>query len=110
MKSVITLRRVVMSAVLLGSAIALSAAPEPGRVAVHYQDLDLSQSKDASVLYGRISKAARQVCQQPGLKETWRWSQYKQCYEMAVSNAVDQVDETTLTALHQAHVQKARAS
>lgn len=103
-------RHLLLGAMLLGSAIALSSTPDAQRVDVHYQDLDISQPEDAKVLYRRIRQAARHVCNDPGFADLARRTRFQQCYESAVSNAVDSVNEQTLTALHHASLQKARAS
>ncbi len=110
MKPSFRLRHAILGAMLLGSAIALSATPEAPRVAVHYQDLDMSRPQDAKVLYRRISQAARRVCNAPGRHDIAQLALYSKCYDTAIANAVESVNEQALTALHQSRTQKARAS
>lgn len=106
MKPILRFRHTVLGALLLGSALAISATPEPARIAVHYQDLDLSRAQDAKVLYRRISIAARRVCNPPGTTELAQLAKYSECYESAVNNAVTSVNQQTLTALHQSRTQR----
>lgn len=106
MKPMIRLRHTALGFLLLGSALAISATPEGARIAVHYQDLDLSKPQDAQVLYRRISIAARRVCNPPGTKDLAQLAKYSECYDTAVSNAVTSVNKQTLTALHQSRTQR----
>jgi UrcA family protein len=106
MKPILRLRHTVLGALLLGSALAISATPEAARIAVHYQDLDLSRPQDAKVLYRRISIAARRVCNPPGAIDLAQLARYSECYDTAVANAVASVDKQTLTALHQSRTQR----
>ena len=110
MRSIFTLRRSVFGAVLLGSALALSATADPARTLVSYQDLDLSSPQDAKVLYGRIDKAARRVCQQWSGRELRQLNIFRQCRQDAIANAVAEVNQGSLTALHQSRTQRTRAS
>ena len=106
MKSILKLRHAVLGALLLSSALAISATPQGERIAVHYQDLDLSKPNDAKVLYRRISIAARRVCNPPGTRELAQLAKYSECYEVAVNNAVSSVNQQTLTALHESRSQR----
>jgi len=106
MKPIFRLRHAALAFLLLGSALAISATPEGARIAVHYQDLDLSKPQDARVLYRRISIAARRVCNPPGTTELAQLAKYSECYENAIANAVTSVNQQTLTALHQSRTQR----
>jgi UrcA family protein len=110
MKTAFKLRHTVLGVLLLGSAIALSATPKGPRVDVQYQDLDLSQPQNVEVLYSRITKAARRVCQTPGGNAAAKLHEYTLCFNSAVDTAVQSVNSERLTALHQAHTQKTRVS
>ena len=107
MKNLLNLRRSVLGAVLLGSALALSAAPHSAGVAVQYHDVDLSSPQGASVLYERISRAAERVCAPTTRQDLREMRLYKVCYQGAVANAVNSVNANTLTALHLVKTQKA---
>lgn len=107
MKSIITLRRSILGAVLLGSALALNATAHPAGLAVHYQDVDLSSQQGAAVLYARISKAAERVCAQSSRNDLRQVRLFELCYQGAVANAVNSVNANTLTALHRVKTQKA---
>ena len=97
----------------LGLALAIAAASLIADVAaakdygqfstvVNYRDLDLSQSSDAVRLYSRLKFASQEVC---GIVETRDLRQQRQrdaCYVRALNQAVEQVNEPKLTALHAA--------
>ena len=66
---------------------------------VRYDDLDLSDSTGARVLYERIETAAEQVCgpvRAHDVSHAW----VRPCIRRAVAKAVSDVDEPTLTMLH----------
>jgi UrcA family protein len=76
------------------------SAPKPPSVTVSYRDLDLSSVAGATTLYQRIQGAARQVCGYAGAdlieQEIW-----KACYRSATADAVRQVHNPLLTAVHE---------
>lgn len=103
-----------VSGLLLLGSTALSStavlADEPSRLhslQVNYVRAHLSDPASAQVLYERIQRAARQVCQQPNVQEIQWQVVYKQCYDKAVDAAVATVDATALTALHRGKSQTA---
>jgi len=70
------------------------------RVTINYTDLDLSNDKDAATLYRRLQTASRGVCSSLRGHELAGVQRYKDCYSKALADAVNAVDERTLTALH----------
>jgi len=108
MKSVLA-KGYVLAAIALApvlTAHAATPAPGPGEtpthVVVQYKDLDLSQSKDAKRLYGRIVRAARIACDNDPESNLQRLALYEKCMRNAVSSAVAQVNSSQLTTVHQA--------
>lgn len=80
---------------------AAAAAEEGNSVKVSYADLDLSSTAGATVLYGRIKRAAGVVCgTMPNRLELQRFSIWQQCYSGAISSAVSTVDSPRLTSIH----------
>lgn len=79
-----------------------AVADEPRSVTVSFADLNIENPAGAKVLYQRIQSAARSVC---GPMDT-RFLEVRQatrkCYQEAITGAVSQVDNETLTALHAA--------
>ncbi len=72
---------------------------------VNFADLDLSKPEGAAVLYRRIQAAARAVCGgnlRPRDMRDLRipGSVIRACYDAAVANAVKQMDESNLFAVH----------
>jgi UrcA family protein len=79
-----------------------AAGPATASKIIQYGDLDLSTDAGVQALYERIKSAARHVCylemsEHPGIDLQAR---YFDCYEDAVANAVKQIGEARLAALH----------
>src|SRR5687768_133306 len=113
MSSIITLRQAVLGGILLCGVGAVAIADSkivPSRVAVEYGDLDLSQVDGAETLYKRITTAARRTCGEATRGSLNQLSRFKQCYQTAVANAVNEVDAKTLTAVHLSKKQRPTAS
>ena len=69
---------------------------------VKFGDLDLGTSEGVRTLYGRIESAARRVCNQDAEPGDPRWhSHWRYCFKTAVANAVRDVNNQWLTAMHQ---------
>ena len=92
-------------AAVSGSA-ARAATPAGGddvpRLTVHYSSAMLESDEGVRTLYARLRRAAEQVC--PAYRET-RFitsSSVMQCREKALADAVRQVNNTRLAALHTA--------
>jgi UrcA family protein len=78
----------------------------PLKATVKYGDLDLSHAAGVSQLYGRIRRAAQTVCspfEGRGAELTLRWTQ---CVDQAVNQAVENVNQPVLMALHAAKTGK----
>lgn len=71
-------------------------------VTVRYDDLNLSSQAGVSALYSRISRAARNVCRDPGAS-TWPQvrQQVRRCQLTAIDAAVKKVNNRILTAMHE---------
>lgn len=83
-------------------------AGEPARaqlavnsVVVSYADLNLSEEAGARTLYARLKRAAQQACgHRPPPVELKASRAYQDCYESALTKAVNRVDSQQLYALH----------
>lgn len=73
-------------------------------ITVSYSDLDLTKQAGIETLYSRINWAARAACGPTSLhkydtflspRKAWR-----ECVDRAIANAVAEIDEPRLTALH----------
>jgi UrcA family protein len=100
--------------VLLGMAV-LAAAPTanlamaatrdeavPKQAIVKFKDLDLSRPQDARRLYGRIKRAASDVCENGASSDIHRLMVYESCIRKAVADAVARLQSSQVTALEQA--------
>jgi len=85
----------------VGNASAASSSDPIPTLVVHYQDLDLSQPRDAQRLYRRIKTAARLVCEHslPSLRGA---AMEHACIDQAVTEAVGQVGSARVTQIHEA--------
>jgi UrcA family protein len=73
------------------------------QIVVDYDDLDISHQQGLETLYSRIQYAAMDVCGYDRLhKELSRQRRPAACYHAAVDNAIQQVNQPMLTALHRA--------
>ena len=61
---------------------------------------DLQTLAGIAKLYGRIESAAKRVCHEPPMGEWGRYTAFRQCVEVAIEDAVEQVQSPALTALH----------
>jgi len=100
------LRTLVAAAVL--SAVALSFATvssaddrtTPPRLIVKFGDLDVSTSKGAVALYGRIHSAAGNVCSRMYDQDDLAFRLNKDaCLQKVIANAVSKVNEPALSAV-----------
>lgn len=95
------------AAFLLCGAIALCTVQMTAQAAdealpskrVSYADLDISKPAGAKVLYGRIVRAAKQVCQLSGFQSFGAAQMVNRCIDHAIDNAVKDVGSPALSAL-----------
>jgi len=95
----------IVCSVMLGIASLVPASPavaaDYGKK-VTFDDLDLDQPADVRAMYERIRAAARFVCRHDLYPWDGQWaSHYKNCIEGAVDKAVRNVNNVSLTALHE---------
>jgi UrcA family protein len=65
---------------------------------VHYNDLNLNQTRDVAKLYKRITVAANRVCGPRSLTgSNYKTADYQSCYTDAVAQAVAQIDHPSVT-------------
>ncbi len=83
------------------ACLAVTSASAQEQVAIDYSDVDLQTPAGASVLYGRIVRAAHAVCHEVPLLDVHRYLTWKSCSQGAIADAVATVDNPLLTARHQ---------
>ena len=83
-------------------AAASPAATATTAVTVRYGDLNLSNPEGAAALYARLRSAARKVCGTADPRELSAYDAVKQCYELALADAVERIDQARLVTLHRA--------
>jgi UrcA family protein len=91
----------------LGAAATAQAgdADRPGvvrtQVVVDYADLDLGSVAGNRTLYARLSNAAARACgPEPQWQDTRARSDYRQCKEEALTDAIDRIGSPGLQTLH----------
>src|SRR5688572_22098516 len=68
-------------------------------VKVQYNPRDLTTEEGTQKIYGKIKRAARQVCSMTSVRgDLARARHYQQCYNAALSKGVDDVNSKNLTA------------
>jgi len=78
-----------------------SQAREEPSVNVRFADLDLSKPADAAILYQRIQRAARLVCNSSAAAWDGRaTSNWQRCYNGAVEDVVLHINRPMVTAVH----------
>lgn len=83
-----------------GFANANATSDEVRRVEVSFGDLDLSRTAGADVLYTRIQRAARNVCEVSTVPDPQALLRQRKCMARAVDDAVRSVDNPNLTAVY----------
>ena len=85
------------------SAMAVARVDETPSVTVRYHDLNLNTPEGVANLYERIHAAAFVVCKSvegPQLVNRVFWSEWNDCVNHAVANAVHTVHNEKLSAYH----------
>ena len=77
-------------------------------IRVRYVDLDLSKPKDVSILYKRISRAARDNCGTDAAAWDGRTSLLQKCVGQTIEDAVNRINKPLLTALHHERMNRMR--
>ncbi|MDB6012896.1 MAG: hypothetical protein JWL65_5146 [Gammaproteobacteria bacterium] len=108
MKSIIAKHCALLATATLATGLTVNHAwaasdyEEPRNVVVRYSDLNLSQPRDASTLYNRIQRAAREACENDEAESLARLQQFHKCVDRAVTNAVAKVSSQQLTEIYEA--------
>jgi UrcA family protein len=102
-----TLRILVAGAILssFGFATVSSAedASAPPQVTVKFGDLEVSTSRGAAALYGRVERAAENVCTRMYVTQVaYKWAKYT-CLPKVIGDAVIKVDSPALSAVFASH-------
>jgi UrcA family protein len=91
--------------VCAGHASAASLDETVPTIVVKYNDLDLTQPRDAKRLYRRIQTAAQLVCEKNRGEGLASMPLYHACLDQAVTHAVATVSSTQVTQIHEAATQ-----
>jgi UrcA family protein len=73
----------------------------PNSVSVRYRETQLATSRGAHLVYARIDRAAKEVCDDTG--EFDIRASFVACERSAIADAVAEVDNTRLTAVYNEH-------
>ena len=77
---------------LTGAATAAAPPEQLPTIHVNFADLNLDHPAGATALYVRIMRAARAVCESPGLRDLAAVQRADKCINEAIARAVAQVD------------------
>jgi UrcA family protein len=111
MKTTIKTQSISAASILAAGFIALSGAATivPAQAAepaqfhtqiVRYGDLNIDSEQGAKALYTRIRGAAGNVCSWLDGRSVTEKKRRQNCFDQAVANAVVQVNQVRVTALH----------
>jgi UrcA family protein len=91
-----------VASLAMGAHADESVAQVPART-VHYSDLNLNTQAGAEMLYGRIRRAAGQVCGDVGSRQLADATAARICVDRAVTASVRAVNNQRLTNTYNAH-------
>ena len=86
------------TAACLAAAVVVGFASLPGFAA---ESVRVKVSPDAQVTYERLRTGAALACGSVNRADLSRLTVWNKCYEATLQNAVDQVNQPTLVAIHQ---------
>jgi UrcA family protein len=93
----------ILVAAFISTASAVSGAGEsfdaPPQKVVSYKDLDLNKARDVAVLYGRIQRAAHEVCGNLNALELVHTPAAQECIAKATERSVADVGNPVLSNL-----------
>jgi UrcA family protein len=78
-------------------------ATDPPTAIVKYYDLNIATPQGATVLYGRIRRAAEIVCGAPDGRDLVFWARTAACMHHAIADAVSKVGEPALFTVYNAN-------
>ena len=85
---------------------ALAASPshiDTAAVNVSFADLNIDNTAGAKILYVRLQRASKEVCgigSHVDVRSLTETRKARECYEKALSTAVDRIDSDSLTDIH----------
>jgi UrcA family protein len=86
-----------------GAAGAAAPAADIPSVAVKFSPRSLETDRGVNELYGRIVRAAKQVCPDAPVRDLALQQQVQACRTQAVARAIRQIDNSRLAALYAGH-------
>ena len=107
--------KVSLTAALAASVLTLAPSfaadlSAPQEVAVYYDELNMNSDLGAAALYSRLRAASRRVCSAYDSRELRQRAAFSACFDHALTNAVERVNRTSVTALHMKTVKGVNAS
>jgi UrcA family protein len=105
-KFMLEAHRHIIAALTLLAAPGFSFAESAPTSVVRFEDLNVNSREGITKLYERIHHAAQQVCRPtegPQVISRIFWSEWNACMDHAVSEAINSVDNPSLSAYYAAH-------
>jgi UrcA family protein len=87
-------------AVAAGTASAATPDNDVPSIVVRYSNQTLATDQGVQQLYGRIVRAATQVCPDATIRDLAARARVQQCRQQAVARAIHQIDNPELAALY----------
>jgi UrcA family protein len=85
------------------ATVCSAAETDPPQITVKFADLDVSNPQGAAALYGRIQRAARQVCPHVDARDLGSKGKMDACVNKAIADAVAKVDQPALFDAYNRH-------
>jgi len=102
MKTAIRRAVLAMTFLSLATIAAADTLDSPAHRTVKFGDLNLGSTSGVSLLYGRIRRAAREVCESDSVWNLDALLATKACTARAIEQAVEDVNEPLLKSYHRA--------
>jgi UrcA family protein len=98
--ALLMLTSAVACAAAAGTASAATPDTDVPSIVVRYSNQTLATDQGVQQLYGRIVRAARQVCPDASIHDLGARASVQQCRQQAVARAIHQIDNPELAALY----------
>jgi UrcA family protein len=89
-----------------GTATAATADNDVPSLVIHYSSQSLATDDGVQHLYGRIVRAAREVCPDPSVRDLGTRERIQECRAQALAHAIQQIHNSRLAALYAASAKR----
>jgi UrcA family protein len=102
-KTAIRRAAIALALVSVATVSAARSLDSPPQRIVKFGDVNLATDSGVAMLYSRIRSAAREVCEPGNVWNVESLLASKECTDLAIERAVDDINDPHLTSYHRAH-------